>query len=137
MPPMPQPKQVLRSAHFLVLVDEQRGLIHTSRTSTPFATLDEVEAAFAELRQVLDGLGRARYALFADIRAAPGRNDPQFEAALQRLRPLWIAGFRKVGVLVQSAVGKLQISRYARQDGIPRLITDNEDELLKYLLQEN
>jgi hypothetical protein len=134
---MTQPKQVLRNAHFVVRVDEQRGLIHTLRTSTPFASIQEVEAAFAELSAVLDGLGRARYALLADIRAAPGRNDPQFEAALQRLRPTWIAGFRKVGVLVQSAVGKLQISRYARQDGIPRLVTDNEDELLKYLLQQD
>jgi hypothetical protein len=120
-----------------VLVDEQRGLIHSSRTNTPFASMEEVEDAFAELGKVLDGLGRSRYVLLADIRAAPGRNDPQFEAVLQRVRPRWVAGFRKVGVLVQSAVGKLQINRYARQDGIPRLVTDDEEELLQYLLQED
>ena len=68
--------------------------------------------------------------------AALGRNDPEFEVAMERLRPLWVGGFRKVGVLVRSTVGLMQIQRHARHDGVPRLISKDEDELLKYLTED-
>jgi hypothetical protein len=129
------PKQVSQNAHFTVLVDERMGLIRTTRSDKPFASLTELEGVFTELGDTLDRLGRARFVLLADIRSAPGRNDPQFEAALQRLRPRWVGGFRKVGVLVQSATGMLQVHRYAQQDGIKRLVSNDEDEVLKYLTQ--
>ena len=131
------PKQVFRNDYFTVLVDERMGIVRTTRSDKPFASMQELEAAFAGLIQALDDLGRARYALLADIRAAPGRNDPEFEAALQRVRLRWIGGFRRVGVLVQSAVGLLQVKRYAKKDGLKRLVTDDEDELVKYLTQED
>ncbi|MFY0564641.1 hypothetical protein ACN28E_12370 [Archangium lansingense] len=130
-------KQVFRSDYFTVLVDERMGIIRTIRSDKPFGTLQEFDAEFEALIKALDDLGRARYALIADIRAVPGRNDPEFEAALQRVRARWIGGFRKVGVLVQSAVGMLQVKRYARQDTIRRLVTNDEDELLRYLTQED
>ena len=130
-------KQVFQNTHFTVLVEERRGLVRTLRNDKPFASIEEVEVVFTGLIDALDRLDRARYALLADIRAAPGRNDPQFEAAIQRLVPRWIGGFRKVGVLVKSAVGMLQIQRYARQDGIERLVSTEEAEFLSYLTQES
>ena len=128
-------KQIFRDEYFTVLVDERQAIVRTIRTGKPFASIRDVEVSFEGLIKALDDLGRARYALLADIRAAPGRNDPQFEEALQRVRLKWISGFRKVGVLVQSAVGLLQVKRYARQDGVRRLVTSDEDELLRYLTQ--
>jgi hypothetical protein len=130
-------KQVFQNDYFTVVVDERMRLVRTIRSDKPFTSLEEIEAIIEELAATLDGLGRARYALLSDTRAVPGRNDPEFEAALQRLRPRWISGFRKVGVLVKSAVGLLQVQRYARQDGIKRLISTDEDELLKYLTEED
>jgi hypothetical protein len=129
-------KQVFQNTHFTVLVDERRGLVSTIRNDKPFDSIEEVEVVFAGLIDALDRLGRERYALLADIRAAPGRNDPQFETAIQRVRPRWIGGFRKVGVLVKSAVGMLQVQRYSRQDGINRLVTTDEVKILKYLTEE-
>lgn len=129
------PKQLFRDDYFTVLVDERRGIVRTIRGDKPFASMRELEVSFEGLIKALDDLGRARYALLADIRAAPGRNDPQFEEALQRVRLRWLRGFRKVGVLVQSAVGLLQVKRYARQDDVKRLVTNDEDELLEYLTQ--
>jgi hypothetical protein len=130
-------KQVFQNAYFTVVVDERIRLVRTIRSDKPYTSLEEAEAAIMELCAALDGLGRARYALLSDTRAIPGRNDPQFEAALQRLRPLWFSGFRRAGVLVKSAVGLLQVQRYARQDGMKRLISTDEDELLKYLTEED
>jgi hypothetical protein len=130
-------KQVFQNTHFTVFVDESIGLVRTVRNDKPFESLEEVEAVIGELIDALDRLGRERYVLLSDTRAAPGRNDPQFEATIQRLRPRWLGGFRKVGVLVKSAVGMLQIQRYARQDGLSRLVSNDEAELLKYLTQED
>lgn len=129
------PKQIFQDDYFTALADERLGIVRTIRSDKAFASMQELEVSFEGLIKALDDLGRARYALLADIRAAPGRNDPQFEETLQRVRLRWIGGFRKVGVLVQSAVGLLQVKRYARQDDVKRLVTNDEDELLEYLTQ--
>ncbi|MCY1076969.1 hypothetical protein [Archangium lansingense] len=42
----------------------------------------------------------------------------------------------QVGVLVRSTAGQMQIQRHARHDGVPRMISKDEDELLKYLTQD-
>lgn len=126
---------VWQNAHFTVELDKQNGIIWTIRSSTPYASFDELEAVMHELGRVLDGLGRSRHALVADVRAAPGRNDPEFEAVMYRLRPLWLKGFRRVGVLVQTVVGAMQVQRFAKQDGIERLITSDEAELMRYVMQ--
>ncbi|WNG42447.1 hypothetical protein F0U61_42960 [Archangium violaceum] len=110
-------------------------LVRTVRSDKPFASLTEFERVFTELGEALDRLDRQRYVILADVRAAPGRNDPDFEAALLRMRPRWLGGFRKVGVLVQTTVGVMQIQRYARQDGIKRLVTIDEAEILRYFSQ--
>ncbi|WP_437596325.1 hypothetical protein [Sorangium sp. So ce590] len=131
----PAPKPVWQNDDYAVLVDAPLGIVWNVRSSKPFASIEELEASMASVCRCMDGLGRSRYALLLDIRAAPGRNDPAFEAALDRLRPLWFQGFRRVGVLVQSVVGELQAQRYARRDSIKRLITSDEAALLRYLAQ--
>ncbi|WP_395832372.1 hypothetical protein [Archangium violaceum] len=129
------PNQFFRNEHFSVYVDERMRLVRTVRSDKPFASLTEFERVFTELGEALDRLDRQRYVILADVRAAPGRNDPDFEAALLRMRPRWLGGFRKVGVLVQTTVGVMQIQRYARQDGIKRLVTIDEAEILRYFSQ--
>lgn len=129
-------RQVFQDEYFTVLVYERMGIIRTIRSETPFTSLEAIEDILERLARVLDGLGRSRYGLLADLRATPGRNDPQFEEAMERLRPLWVDGFRKVGVLVRSTVGLMQIQRHARRDGVKRLISKDEDELLRYLTQD-
>ncbi|WNG14507.1 hypothetical protein [Cystobacter fuscus] len=129
-------RHVLRTPHFIVQADDFLGILLTERTDVPYASIQELEDVMDELCDTLDEQGRARYALLADLRAAPGRNDPAFEATMNRLTPRWCEGFRKVGVLVQTVIGQMQVQRYARQDGIERLITTNEAQLLDYLTAE-
>lgn len=129
-------RQVFQDEYFTVLVDERMGIVRTVRSDTPFASLAELDGIFGRLAMALDALGRSRYGLLADLRGGPGRNDPEFEVAMERLRPLWVDGFRKVGVLVRSTVGLMQIQRHARRDSVPRLISKDEDELLKYLTED-
>lgn len=127
-------KQVFRNDYYTVLVDERLHLVRVVRSDKPFASIPDFDACFAQLIPALDALGRTRYVLLSDIRAVHGRNDPEFEAALERVRPVWLNGFRKVGVLVQTSVGLLQVQRYARKDGLVRKVSNDEAELLEYLL---
>jgi hypothetical protein len=130
-------KRVFQDAYFTVLVDERRGIVRTIRSSTPFPSIEELGGIFTRLGDVLDALGRSRYGLLADLRAGPGRNDPEFEVVMeQRHRPRWVGGFRRVGVLVRSTVGVMQIQRHARSDGFERMISQDEDELLTYLTED-
>jgi hypothetical protein len=129
-------RQVFQDEYFTVLVDEQRGIVRTVRSEKPFDSLAELEGVFGRLGMALDALGRSRYGLLADLRSGPGRNDPEFESTMERLRPLWVGGFRKVGVLVRSSVGVMQIQRHARRDGVHRLISREEDELLNHLTRD-
>lgn len=133
-PPASASQQVFRNDYYSVLVDERQRLVRIVRSEKPFASIPELEACFAQLLPALNALDRPRYALLSDVRAVPGRNDPEFEAALLRMRPQWLSGFRKVGVLVQSSVGLLQVQRYARKDGLVRKVSNDEAELLAYLL---
>ena len=49
------------------------------------------------------------------------------------LRPRIDAGFLRIGVLVRSAVGALQLRRWVSSDGVERIVTTDEDELLRIL----
>lgn len=129
-------KQVFQDEYFTVLIDEKRSIVRTLRNDTPFASIEEIDVILARLGDVLDVLGRSRYGLLADLRNGPSRNDPLFEAAMERNLPRWISGFRKVGVLVRTTVGVMQIKRHARNDRFERMISKDEDELLKYLTQD-
>jgi hypothetical protein len=105
--------------------------------ATPVASFASAGADTLDERARLDPTAAMAGALVADIRAAPGRNDPVFEPVMQRLAPRWFAGFRKVGVLVKNTVGMLQGQRYARKDGISRLTSNDEAEMVRYLTQED
>ena len=98
-----------------------------------FDSLTDMETAYDQLCIALDHVGRWRTSVLVDLRAAPGRNDPVFERLMQKLRPRLFADFRRCAALVQTAVGSLQVSRYARQDGIKLLVASDEAALIEYL----
>lgn len=126
-------RQVYESLHFEIWVDEPARLVICVRTEMAFETMVEMHAAFGQLIRTLDALGRSRYVLLCDLRRAHGRNDPVFEEAMSHIRPRWLGGFRRVAVHVKGVLGAMQIKRYARDDGIERLISSDENELEAYL----
>lgn len=74
--------------------------------------------------------------LLIDSRAAPPRNDPEFELEIVRA----FAGFSRVFVaraaLIKSAAGKLQVRRLSREvwaDDTAPVVFTHEDEALSYL----
>ncbi|WP_437509805.1 hypothetical protein [Sorangium sp. So ce1099] len=125
--------EVLRNAHFVVIVDHMAKLVRVTRTAEPFESLEQIEQKCLELIAALDLLDRRTMSLFLDIRAGPPRNDPEFEEATRRLRIAAVRGFARIAVLVQTSAGALQVRRHGREDGIDHLISDDEHELLAYL----
>ncbi len=111
-------KEVFRNAYFVVSLEPDAPIVRVSRTSTPFETLEDVTHRFLELGGVLDRLGRAGKNLLFDMREAPARNDPAFEQAMAQVHARVYWGFGKLGVLVRTAAGMLQVKRAAREQGV-------------------
>ena len=58
-----------------------------------------------------------------------------FEARMRTLRPRLYGGFVRVGILVRSSVGALQMKRLVQEDEIDRMIMTDEAELIEYLVR--
>ena len=113
--------------------DGTTGIVRVRRTTRPFKTIAELEAAFDRLVSTIASVDRKRSGLLVDLRAGPIRNDPLFESALERQRKKITAGFRRVALLVETPLGLVQGERHARVDGIPYLVTTNETAALRHV----
>ena len=106
------------------------SIIEVTRSAKPFATVADVERYFGRLALSLDELDRSQTDLLLDIRLAVGRNDPEFEAAIEPYRTRMQRGVRRIAVVVNSIAGQLQIKRLAQQDGVTvRTFPDAESAL--------
>lgn len=129
-------KEIFHDAYVTVLLDEPRKLVRLVRSATPFPDLEAPKRTYAPLIALCDELDRSRYSLLTDLRAAPGRNDPAFEALMHPLRARLQTGFARLGTLVATAVGAMQVRRLTREEGSERLVSTDEAELLRYLKVE-
>ncbi|MGK3961890.1 hypothetical protein WMF38_53405 [Sorangium sp. So ce118] len=125
--------ELLRNAHYVVTVDPVAQLARVTRSALPSESPAQFEERWMEVSRALDRTGRTGLCLLVDLRAAAGRNEPEFEAAMQRLKPIVMRGFRRVAILVRTTVGALQIHRHLREDGVERMIGSDEAQLLDYL----
>ena len=121
------------------LVDHPRALrrvVRVVRSPEAYSTMLDLERSYAPLYAAFAKLERDQLALLIDFRLVTPRNDPEFEATVVHHRARMVAGFHRVGVLVRSAVGKLQIIRHVREDGMSVLVSDNESELLDAIARD-
>lgn len=126
--------EVYRNAYVTVLMDPRVPIVRLVRSDVPYPSIEALEMAIRELIGTLDRLGREGRCLLNDLRAASGRNDPAFEETMQRLRPQLYRGFSRIGLLVRSSAGALQLKRMMREDGDVRMATTDEAALIDYLL---
>ena len=116
-------------------MDPQSPLVRMVRSEVPFSSIEALERSVGEMIRTLDGIGRDKRVLMNDLRAISGRNDSTFEARMKSLRPRLYGGFVRVGILVRSSVGALQIKRMVQEDGMDRMVMTDEAELIEYLVQ--
>lgn len=127
------------------------GIVVLRRTGVIFSSIEELHDAYGEFLRLVDDwilerriksgeLGtkaRTPVALLIDVRGAPTRrNDPEFERAVQERRPDLLKRSPIVGVLVQSASGKMQITRMGRTDNASLLVFDDFEQAVSTLRQK-
>ncbi|HYQ15504.1 MAG TPA: hypothetical protein VEQ58_07100 [Polyangiaceae bacterium] len=113
-----------------VSLDGSRRLVWLKRSARRPSSVAEITAAFSQANQAMTKLDRSRLRLLIDLRLSPGNNDPEFENAMALPRAALMSGFQAVAVLVQTAIGALQVSRIGREDGMqPPVFTDEKQAL--------
>lgn len=119
--------------YITVRIEPDGLLVWLVRSSIAHPDISTLMWSFEGVIAALDRAGRSGRSMLFDTRAACGRNDPEFERAMTELRPRVERQFFRVGVLVASAVGALQIRRWKNADGVERLTGTNAEDLAKLL----
>jgi hypothetical protein len=126
--------EVFRNEYQVVAMDPKGPLVRSQRSEIAFPSLEVLEQTVSELCNAFDEIGRENRVLLSDLRAVQGRNDEAFEDRMLKLRPKLYGGFLRVGILVRSSIGALQMKRLVREDGLDRMVMTDESGLLEYLL---
>ena len=113
--------------------DPARGVLRFIRTEVPYASLEDIVDVHQRIGRVFDRLGRERYGLLVDMRRATLNNRPEFEQAAARARTILVRDFRRIAVIVQTAVGALQVGRHLREDNVPGEVFTDETPAVEYL----
>gem|GEM_PF-642870 len=100
--------------------EQQIAVLH--RTPLPASSLAALaadnDALLASLRE-----DHRNFGLVVDTREAPLRNDKAFEQTMAKLRVELTSHFQRAAVLLDSALGELQVSRLERDEGRNTFIT--------------
>jgi hypothetical protein len=124
---------LLDDPYCTVSVNHPTSVLRFARTAQLYASLEDVVVLHQGIGRIFDRIGRERHGLLVDMRLAPRNNDPGFDLAAGRGRAILVKGFRRVAVLVQTAVGALQVARHMREDRVPGEVFADEAEALAYL----
>ena len=123
----------VNNAFVSVSVDSARHLATVTRSAQRPDSVPQIASAFDEAIAALDQLERKRLRLLIDLRAAPGRNDSEFERAMATRRSELIRDFAAVAILVQTPVGELQVAHITREDGAVAKVFSDEAKALDWL----
>lgn len=99
--------------HFSVI--EHADYVELVRTSVPFDIEGDLFARCAPTFELLSEL--KHLGMLIDLRGVAQRVDQGFEIKIKRVRQELVKGHPRVALLVQTPVGRLQVSRQLREDG--------------------
>ncbi len=124
---------LLCSEYYQVEYDDGRDLIIIRRSALPMVGPSEAADAFEQLlRTVRKYAGRPA---LVDLRRVPGNNDAHYEAAIKPYLARLRDNFSMTARVVQTATGRLQVQRMARERGDQsNSVFTDEDEALAFLL---
>lgn len=99
-------------------VDDHRALAVLKRSNAPYPSIDELVASCRALADALGNRASFSNGLLFDVRLSPLRNDEEFDRVSKQALDGVLLQFRKVAVLVATAIGKLQVNRIKREHGL-------------------
>ena len=113
-----------KTPYFELSREPGRRLLRLKRTEVQFESHEAMTASDAEIVRAMAPLDRARHVIMLDARDSPLRTDPAFEQTAEKRRVEFFQGFARVAVLVKTAVGKLQMQRFANRYENTRVFDD-------------
>lgn len=125
--------RVLTTEYCTLDFDPVRSIVRFTRLPPAYATVDEIHAEAARIREARALLGHGQRVL-VDLRAVMPRNDPAFEQAIADVRRAIFAGASRAAILVQTAVGALQTQRHTREDGMGVRVFEDERAAMAHLM---
>lgn len=125
--------EIHRDEYLSIFIEPAGKLVRLVRSRQAHPSAEAMKQSFQAAAAAIDRSGRTGRVLLLDMREAIGRNDPEFTEMMSRMRPLIETGFSRIGVLVRTQVGMLQIKRLAQEDGVSRFTSTSEEALLDYL----
>ena len=104
-----------------------------TRSQQQYRSSEDLRWSFERMHRAFEHIPKSRCALLIDSRQAPARNDPEFERAMAPLRQDLLRGFPRTAILVQTAVGALQVTRHAKNDALSTGVCTSLVEALLHL----
>jgi hypothetical protein len=126
-------KRVLATAQWTLDLDDAARVVTLARTSTTFGEASLVDELMKPVNAALDVLRRSGCSALIDLRNAPLRSDEAFEKAFAPHRLALALGWKRVALLVATAIGKLQVSRYHHNDKTEIVIFTDADLARKHV----
>lgn len=127
--------EIYRDEYLTVFAVVPGKLVRVQRSNVPHPTPVDLERSFRQAALAVDRIGRTDRVMLIDTREALGRNEPEFDAAMRRIRPIIEAKMLRIAVVLRSSAGLLQMKRINQEDGVWRMLTMNEQEALDFLLE--
>lgn len=112
-------------------VDAERSILWIRRSTKPFPTIEYARSENLHIAQKSQSLP-LRF-LVLDSRHAPGRNDDDFERAMRPVFQSYINRFERAAMLVQTAIGRLQMQRLSKNSPVPIGVFLNDEEAIQFL----
>lgn len=122
--------------YVVVSVDETRRLVRFKRTSRALDSPAHLREVFQTLITWLGTLvpieKRGEYGLIQDMRDAPMIGGPEMDRVLGELVSQLQGGWRRVAVIVRTAIGKLQARRKSSENRQVLEVFDDELEAILF-----
>lgn len=123
---------LLANRYWELSVDRAQGYVKVRRTPVAVGAIEEFTRENDSVIQALEGLS-TNLGIVVDMRQAPARNDAEFEDAMRRFRAA-CDRFARVAVLIESAIGVLQVNRLSRAEGAKHFATQSEASAIKFAM---
>ena len=127
------PREIHRDPYMVLRYDQSRRLLVLTRLSEHYPSIEVLRETFGHMETNTAHIWRQKTILLIDARRSPARNDAVFEAEFDRLRKHFLRDWQKIGSIVQTAIGVLQVARHMRKDELPVGVFTDVSEALAYL----
>ncbi len=127
--------EIVESLFARIEIDRDSQIVKLIRTAEPLLA-ESIGRAVDDFQLAVPLRERPRLVLLQDMRLAPAVRDEALEKAFALALPRLTAKFAARAVLLATAVGRLQATRFARMSDGDSMVFTDEAEALRFLRDE-